>query len=362
MIRNNSKVNNSNTISSHFLSVIKKGLDSYGIETRQLSKNANLFEQNVNNKVVRVKQHDINLILNEAVKLTQDDAFSVQLINHTSPGSNLLTVLAGSCDTVKMLFGLTSQRYNETYTNSVYATLEESTDVRLIFETSENTEQYPVYTIDFMLMYIVTFFRNLLDDPLATPTIVKLKRQEPSNLMAFKKYFNCPIEFGAAKNELCFDKHIYNLENPLSNKALTSATKSIMDDELKNVTQIPLSQRTISYIKHQLPELVPKQEDWAKRLNMSVRNLQRQLTIEKTCFNQILRGERVRIAKKYLKGHIYTVAEISSQLHFSDSSHFIKTFKQETGLTPKAYQASNSPELETFRTNLAGLYVSRNTL
>ena len=128
-----------------------------------------------------------------------------------------------------------------------------------------------------------------------------------------------------------------------------------MEDELKNVTQIPLSQRTISYIKLQLPELVPKQEDWAKRLNMSVRNLQRQLNVENTCFNKILRGERVNLAKKFLKGQVYSVTEISTQLHFSDSSHFIKTFKQETGFTPKAYQASNRPELKTFKTNLGGL-------
>jgi AraC-like DNA-binding protein len=343
MTTNNRKIDNSNTISSHFLSVIKKGLASYGIDTDQLAKNADLFDKKSSNQDLRIKQHDIDIILNEAVKLTQDDAFAIKLINHTSPGGNLLTVLAGSCDSVQMLFGLASQRYNETYTNSVYATLEESTDVRLIFETFENTTKYPTYTIDFMLMYIVTFFKNLLDDPLSTPTTVKLTRKEPRNLVKFNKYFNCPIEFNADKNEICFDKRIYNLHNPLSNKALTSATKSIMEDQLIHVTKIPLSQRTTSYIKHQLPELVPRQEDWAKRLNISVRTLRRQLTIEKTCFHQILRGERVDLAKKFLKEHTFSVAEISTQLHFSDSSHFIKTFKQETGVTPKAYQANTRP-------------------
>jgi len=335
MVRN---INNSNTVSSHFLTVIKKGLKSQGIETCQLFHKIGTIDENTKAKLVRVKQQDIDIILNEAVNITQDDAFSVKLINHTAPASNLLTVLAGYCDNLRMLFNLTSQRYGETYTNSIYATLDESSHIRLIFETSVNTEQYPIYTIDFMMVYVVNFFSNLLDDPLATPIVVKLKRQVPRNLSAFKKYFCCPIEFNADQNEICFDKRIYNLKNPLSNKTLASATKSIMEDELKSVTQIPLSKRTISYINNQLPEFIPKQEEWAKCLNMSVRNLQRQLKAENTSFNEILKDERIKIAKKLLKDQIHSVAEISSQLHFSDSSHFIKIFKQETGITPKAYQ------------------------
>mgnify|MGYP000689224505 CR=1 FL=1 len=342
MIRN---INNSNTVSSHFLTVIKKGLKSQGIDTRQLFNKAGIVDENTAAKIVRVKQQDIDTILNESVRITEDDAFSVKLINHTAPASNLLTVLAGYCDSLRMLFNLTSQRYGETYTNSIYATLDETTHVRLIFETSVNKEQYPLYTIDFILVYVVKFFSNLLDDPLATPIVVKLKRQKPRNLEAFKKYFCCPLEFNAIQNEICFDKRIYNLKNPLSNKTLASATKLIMEDQLKSVTQIPLSKRTISYINNQLPEFIPKQEEWATCLNISVRNLQRQLKTENTSFNEILKHERVRMAKTFLKDQVYSIAEISSQLHFSDSSHFIKTFKQKTGITPKAYQTQNPPEL-----------------
>ena len=346
MIKN---INNSNTVSSHFLTVIKKGLKSQGIETHPLFSKAGIVDENTVSKLVRVKQQDIDIILNESVRITEDDAFSVKLINHTAPASNLLTVLAGYCDSLRMLFNLTSQRYGETYTNSIYATLDETTDVRLIFETSVNTEQYPIYTIDFIMVYVVKFFCNLLDDPLATPIVVKLKRPEPRNLAVFKEFFCCPIEFNALQNEICFDKRIYNLKNPLSNKAMASATKSVMEDELKSVAQIPLSKRTISYINNKLPEFIPKQEEWASCLNISVRNLQRQLKEEKTSFYEILKDERIRMAKTFLNGRIFSIAEISSQLHFSDSSHFIKIFKQETGITPKAYQAHDPSELRNHK-------------
>ena len=58
-----SNINNSNTISIHFLTVIKKGLESHGVETYQLLKKANNVAAGVNNQLVRVKQQDIDTIL-----------------------------------------------------------------------------------------------------------------------------------------------------------------------------------------------------------------------------------------------------------------------------------------------------------
>jgi len=337
-----SRIDNSNTVSSHFLTVIKKGLESQGVDSHELFNLVNIDSNELHKKRLRIPQKDIDTILNEAIKITNDDAFAIKLFNHTAPASNLLTVLAGSCETLRMLFNLSSLRYGESYISSIYATLDESTNVKLIFETSESAENYPTYTIDFISIYIVKFFVNLLDDPLAIPLEIKLKRQEPNNIAVFKEYFGCPITFGAEKNEICFDKKIYNLANPLSNKLLTRATKSILEDELKTVTQIPISERTISYINQHLPDKIPKQEDWAFNLNLSVRNLQRQLSSENTSFNELLKFERIKLAKHYLLNTGYSITEVSNLLNFSDSSHFIKTFKQVTGLTPKSYQTDQN--------------------
>jgi len=346
-----SNIDNSNTVSAHFLTVIKKGLENKGVEVAPLFKKVDIDSNNLLKKRLRIPQKDIDTILNEAIKITNDDAFAIKLFNHTAPASNLLTVLAGSCETLRMLFNLSSLRYGESYTTSIYATLDESTDVKLILETSETTEKYPTYTIDFIMIYIVKFFVNLLDDPLAIPLGVKLQRQEPRNIAVFKKYFACPIEFNADKNEICFDKNIYSLTNPLSNKVLTRATKSILEDELKTVTQIPISERTISYINQHLPDNIPRQEGWASNLNVSVRNLQRQLSSENTSFNELLKLERIKLAKHYLHNTGYSITEVSNRLYFSDSSHFIKTFKQVTGLTPKSYQIDQSHNSALIKTD-----------
>jgi len=346
--------NNSNTVSTRFLTVIKRSLESHGIDSHQVFKKAGIAYENNSG---RVKQQAISVVLNEAVKIVHDDAFAVKLVNYITPASSLLTVLAGSFDSLKTLFNISSHAYGETYINSIYPTLEDSKHVRMILDATESGEQYPLYTMDFVMIYIVKFFNNLLDDPLATPIFVKLERPEPVNVASFQEYFGCPIEFNAANNEICFDKRIYNLKNPQANTALSCATKSIIQNELKNITQVPLSKRTMSYIKYQLPEVLPKQEDWASCLHTNVRNMQRQLRLENTSFAEILKAERIKLAKKLIQDHVYSVAEIGNLLHFSDSSHFIKTFKLETGMTPTAYQTAQIiPEYSKCKTTLANIY------
>ena len=334
-----SNITNDGTTASCFLMVIRRALEHNGVTALPVFRKARISEDIIQGKQSRILQGDIDRVLHEAVMLTKDDAFPIKLVEHTSPAANILTVLAASMDTVKTLFKISSLRYSESFTNSVYTTLDDSNDIRLIFETSAEAKDYPLYTIDFLIAYVVVFFRNLLDDPMADPIKIKLKRCVPVNLASFNKVFMCSVEFNSDVNEIHFNKGIYNLRNPLANKSVTFATKSILEEELKKVSQIPMAKRTASYINLQLPESIPNQEQWANSLHISVRNLQRQLQAEGTSFNEILKNERIKLSKMYLIDKNYTIAQISSQLNFSDSSHFSKTFKQVMGITPKDFQA-----------------------
>ncbi len=51
-----------------------------------------------------------------------------------------------------------------------------------------------------------------------------------------------------------------------------------------------------------------------------------------------IRGRRVEAASNMLLYSDYTIAQISEILAFSSPSHFIRVFRQETGITPKVFQ------------------------
>ena len=56
---------------------------------------------------------------------------------------------------------------------------------------------------------------------------------------------------------------------------------------------------------------------------------------------QYIRKRRIDAAKNMLLYSHYCVTEISEFLAFSSPSHFIRVFKNETGITPKEYQTQN---------------------
>jgi len=78
--------------------------------------------------------------------------------------------------------------------------------------------------------------------------------------------------------------------------------------------------------------------DYASQLNISEKHLNR---IVKNCLNKtssVLIQDRVLLeAKRMLMHSKLNVSEISSELRFSESSYFIRFFKQKTGITPLGF-------------------------
>jgi AraC-like DNA-binding protein len=56
-------------------------------------------------------------------------------------------------------------------------------------------------------------------------------------------------------------------------------------------------------------------------------------------FSDYIRSAKIEKAKNMLRYSQVSLVEISSYLSFSSQSHFIKVFKEETGMTPKKYRS-----------------------
>ncbi|MCO7253161.1 AraC family transcriptional regulator [Dickeya oryzae] len=76
----------------------------------------------------------------------------------------------------------------------------------------------------------------------------------------------------------------------------------------------------------------------AKRLAVSRRSLQRQLSDESTSFTEILNITRQQLAQHYLDHPTISQVEIAFLLGFRDANSFIRAFKVWTGTTPGLYR------------------------
>lgn len=56
---------------------------------------------------------------------------------------------------------------------------------------------------------------------------------------------------------------------------------------------------------------------------------------------QYILKERIKLAQAQLKSPAVNITEVCFSCGFENLSHFIKAFKNEVGMTPKAYQVAH---------------------
>jgi AraC-like DNA-binding protein len=91
------------------------------------------------------------------------------------------------------------------------------------------------------------------------------------------------------------------------------------------------------HIRQRCPDRSLQAADVASSLNISGRTLHRALAVGGDTFGTMLIQARVELALRMLQSPLFdrvTTAEIGRRAGFSDASHFVKTLRRCTGLTP----------------------------
>lgn len=118
---------------------------------------------------------------------------------------------------------------------------------------------------------------------------------------------------------------------------ITFYTKEMASLDKKRVYSKPVI-LCMDYIYNHLHEPISVQE-LAEKVNLSGSYLSTLFKKEAGCsISEYILSKRMEAARNMLKYSDYSYAEISAILAFSSQSHFIRTFKKETGYTPKEYR------------------------
>lgn len=96
----------------------------------------------------------------------------------------------------------------------------------------------------------------------------------------------------------------------------------------------PTSDRLRASLHKLLPSGKHTAEDASRRLGLSKRTLQRQLTAEGTTYQKVLDTTRSELSLHYLRKHNMSVEEISYLLAYRDPNSFYRAFHSWTGMTP----------------------------
>ena len=184
----------------------------------------------------------------------------------------------------------------------------------------------------FAIIYIIELITILSNRPWQ-PTKIRLQGNE-SDVVSTITTSHCQIYVQQEKTSVMLPDDILHLPIQLTSKDL-SPKPSLVEWHTSFTDSV--YELLKPYVKEQDLSI----EDAAQLLNFSVRTFQRKLKQENTSFRKIKENLMYSVACELMEqGH--TLTYISSQLGYTNISHFSRAFKRVSGLTPKIYQRSIS--------------------
>lgn len=186
---------------------------------------------------------------------------------------------------------------------------------------------------------------RMLGGPRFTPSYVSLAMDtRAQDLPDIESKMGCPVRARGAVNTIAFPLHVLDQPTPTANRLLFRLVDGYLS-RVKAAQRTTILERVEDYVRGALPSGTCSIERCAEKLGASVRTLQARLTRSGVRFSDILEGQRIELAKDYLRQDEMTLDEVALLLGYSEQTSFGRAFKRWTGSTPQRYrivQAANA--------------------
>lgn len=167
--------------------------------------------------------------------------------------------------------------------------------------------------------------------------ILRIQRPKPSGFDIEQLPNHLTVEFESQYFELGIPSSWMQLTLKQGDIELAKMATNECESTLKQLTPKDLIQQIHKALNDAAESNVSLQT-MAKSLNMSVSTLQRRLKELHTTYQNIKSEVRINKAKALLRHTDQPLDSIADALGYSDASNFSKSFKAQTGQTPKLYR------------------------
>lgn len=189
----------------------------------------------------------------------------------------------------------------------------------------------------------IVFFVELLRTTTGE-TIVPLRATLPARVAGtdlIEAFIGIPIDHGDTVS-VSFEPAVADLPLVTQNTKLLAFYEKDLQRKLDAQDKdTPTTDRLRRALQKMLPSGKHTADDACRRLGLSKRTLQRQLTSEGTTYQAVLDATRSDLSLHYLRKHNMNVEEVSYLLAYRDPNSFYRAFQSWTGMTPAQARASN---------------------
>lgn len=242
-----------------------------------------------------------------------------------------------TCETMGEAMGYVLAHQNEAGTMVQLRVSEHGNEVRLHLVSHRYDWEIENYLIDETLAGAVAVGRYLLGQDFR-PLRIDLAQAQPAHHAQYRRYFDCPVRFGAGSNLMVFEAHWLGARLPGYDRIASQVLRRQLDGLLQPAPG-----------RHQLIETVSNhiryasvqgddQQAVASLVNVSARSLRRQLELQGTSYRQLRDSTRYQAARELLDNTSLSLAVIAEQLGYADARSFRRAFKRWSGLLPSDYR------------------------
>lgn len=175
---------------------------------------------------------------------------------------------------------------------------------------------------------------------------VEFQHQPLQSQQYYERFFNCPVDFGCARN--CIETRYELVKCPVygANPQLFALFESkLCGLEGRTRNTRPLSRRVFDLLAEHIGQDFPDSLQVAERFHMSISAFKKHLQQEGTCFQQILDEVRRQEACRLILYSQSSQKEVAYRLGFASSSAFIRAFRRWLGMSPSEYRRTGLAEV-----------------
>lgn len=170
---------------------------------------------------------------------------------------------------------------------------------------------------------------------------VEIEFPAPAYAERYSEAFGCPVEFGAAANQLRLSQPTLALRGPEHCPSTWQQLVALCEREFEQLTRTrSLRERITRLLGPLLHGREPDLEEVAARLQLPVWTLRRKLAEEGTQYRAILNDTRRDLAMAYIRDTELAFGEIAYLLGFASAEAFQRAFKRWSGQTPGEFRRS----------------------
>ena len=176
------------------------------------------------------------------------------------------------------------------------------------------------------------------------PTQVTFIHGRNSELRSFERFFRCPVEFGASRDQFAFSQETLALPLITEDRYLLETLLPICDVAAKE-RRTPvgtLRAKVETEVQKLLPHGKAGKQNVAKTLGLSERTLARRLADEDTTYERVVDQLRQSLAREYVRASGVSFSQMAWLLGYEGTSSFNRAFRRWTGRSPSEVRNEKS--------------------